>query len=371
METAVQHSKIAIYLGIELASKTWKLVSLYGDRKREQTVPARDLEGFLAAVQRAKDVFGVPEDTEVRSCYEAGRDGFWVHRFLEKQGFVNVIIDPASVDVNRRKRRRKTDRIDALKLARLLRRHWRSDDTADWSVVRVPTPEQEDHRRIHRGLERLKKERTQHISRLKSLANLHGIKLKRALEDLHCLRDWEGKALPPASLAEMLDEQKRLALVEEQIADLTATRKERLHQPTCSAEEMAAKLINMRSIGLETAWLLSSEFFAWRDFASTKQVGSAAGLTGTPYNTGESEREQGISKAGSSRVRRVMIELAWGWMRLQPHSALTQWFNKRFAYGGKRSRRIGVVAVAHKLLVALWKYLQTGCVPEGAVVTPR
>jgi len=363
------HSKNALYIGIELGSKGWKLAMSGGDKIRMINVGYADREKLVGEVSRAKERLGLPAEAPVLSCYEAGRDGFWIHRLLEQLGFKNLVIDPASVEVNRRKRRAKTDRIDAQKLVMLLMRYYQLHEKRHCKVVRVPGEADEDARRLHRELERLKKERTQHINRIRGLLATQGIRVGK-VEGVPwaALRDWEGKALGPGLRSELEREGERLKMVCRQIGELETRREEALSQAHSIGEKKAVKLMNLKSVGPASAWTLSHEFYAWRDFTNVRQIGGCAGLTGTPYDSGESSREQGISKTGSARVRRVAIELAWMWIRYQPESELSKWYQERFGQGNKRMRKVGIVALARKLLVAFWKYLEHNELPAGAVL---
>ena len=308
-------------------------------------------------------------DAKVASCYEAGRDGFSIHRFLSSAGIENVVIDPASVEVPRRKRRSKTDRLDAAKLLTCLMRHRYLGDRQVWRLARVPGEEEEAQRRVHRERERLVRESTSHRCRIRSLLTLHGACVfdsRLSSLDVSLLRDWAGKALPENVRAELERETARLGMVEEQIAEIERRMRADVKEPRDDGDRKAAKLAQLKAIAETGARTLVREFFGWREFRNRREVGSLAGLTGTPYSSGESQTEQGISKAGNRRVRTLMIELAWLWLRYQPKSALSIWYESRFGGGNKRQRRIGIVALARKLLIALWKYLEYDLLPEGA-----
>ncbi len=357
-----------LYMALELSNKTWRLAFSDGAKRRQVTVPAADLMKLAEAVAQAKERFGMPASARVVSCYEAGRDGFWLHRHLRSIGIENEVVDAASIEVSRRLRHVKTDRLDGERLlAKLIRHH--AGERGGWSVVRVPSIEEEDARRLHRELERLKRERLAHRVRMQSLLVTQGVRMtikgsaRLRLETL-TLRD--GRALPLELKAELERERERLALVERQIGALEAKRCERLQNPRTEAERRIVHLMRLGAIGPASAWLLVMEFFGWRDFRNRRQLAALAGLVGTPYNSGESERDQGISKAGNRRVRAMIVEIAWLWLRFQPRSALSQWYQTRFAAGGLRMRRIGIVALARKLLIALWRYLEDGVMPEGA-----
>jgi transposase len=357
-------------MGMELSSKTWKVAFGDGQKHREVDVEAGDMGGLLRAIEKSKDRLGLPKDCPVSSCYEAGRDGFWLDRFLVAHGVENVLVDAASIEVSRQARRAKTDRLDAQQLLGKLVEHGAGKKV--WKVVRVPSEEAEDERRGHRERGRLLKERTGHRNRIRSLLVLQGIRRMPRVEDyekdLGRMRRWDGQELPGRVQEELLRECRRLAVVEEQLRELKQKRRREERQPQSVAQSQAVKLKQLKAVGTVSAEILTTEFFGWRQFQNRRQVGSLAGLTGTPYDSGGSRREQGISKAGNPRVRATMIELAWSWLRWQRGSALTKWFWERFGHGSPRMRRVGIVALARKLLVALWKYLERDEIPAGAVL---
>jgi transposase len=368
----VNASARVLYMALELSNKTWRLALSDGAKRRQVAVPAADLMKLSEAVAKAKERFGMPASARVVSCYEAGRDGFWLHRHLRGVGIENQVVDAASIEVSRRLRHVKTDRLDGERLlVKLIRHH--TGERGGWSVVRVPSPEEEDARHLHRELERLKRERLAHRLRIQSLLVTQGVRLtiKSALRlRLGSLALWDGHSLPVELKAELEREAERLALAERQIGALEATRRERLQSPRTEAERRIVHLMRLGAIGPGSAWLLVMEFFAWRDFRNRREVAALAGLVGTPYNSGDSERDQGISKAGNRRVRAMIVEIAWLWLRFQPKSSLSQWYQTRFAGGGARMRRIGIVALARRLLISLWRYLEDGVMPEGARLIP-
>ena len=233
-----------------------------------------------------------------------------------------------------------------------------------WSVVRVPTPEQEDARRAHRELGRLGHERTAHINRIRALLVLNNLRVKYVGGRLW-QRWWTGHAqeLAPCVRAEIERESARLLLVKKQMDTIEAAQRQAVAAGT---EPQVAGLAQLRGIGMSSGWVLAKELFGWRRFRNRREVAGCLGLTPSPYASGESETEQGISKAGNRRVRTLLVELAWSWLRYQPQSELSQWFNRRFAGGGKRLRRIGIVALARRLAIALWRYLEHGLIPQGA-----
>ena len=363
----------ALYMAIECGERKWKLgftIGL-GQQPRVRVVPARDLERLREEIERAKARFRLPTHARTRSCYEAGRDGFWLHRALEAMGVENLVVDSASIEVSRRRRRAKTDKLDAQKLVRMLVRY-HDGERRVWSVVRVPTVEQEDQRQLQRTLRTAKEDRTSVTNRIKSLLATQGITLASArgvADGWQALRTWDGRPLPEGLRMRLERDWQTLQQLNAQIAELVARRKHQLENVSDPAIAAVHQLMRLRGIGIESAWLYVMEFFGWREFKNVKQIGALAGLVPTPHQSGNLARELGITKAGNRHVRALAIEIAWGWVNWQPESALTRWFNERFAEGGSRRRRIGIVALARKLLIELWKYLQTGTPPEGAVLT--
>ena len=354
-----------LYVALELSDKTWRLSCSDGRHRPSQyTVDAGDEPALLARIERARERFGLARTAKIHSCYEAGRDGWWLHRRLRERGIDNVVVDSASIEVNRRARRAKTDRLDADKLLQLLMRYLHGEPRV-WSVLREPTPEQEDQRRAHRELQRLTRERTEHTNRIGSLLVLHNLRMRGQVGAGPWRRWWAAhrEALAAMLRDEIERELARLELVRSQIKTLeleAARRVEAGEQPVTS------QLMKLCSIGLRGAWYLDKELLGWRRFNNRREVAAAVGLVPTPYNSGDSHVELGINKQGSKRTRSLSIELAWSWLRYQPDSELTKWFNERYRIAGKRSRRVGIVAVARRLLIALWRYVQFGEVPAGA-----
>jgi transposase len=362
-----------LYMALELGWSQWKLgfVSEADQKPRQRTISARNLTALQAEIGRAKVRFGLAESSRVASCFEAGRDGFWLHRYLESLGVKNRVVDSASIEMNRRARQAKSDGVDVEKLLSLLIRS-ETGERVRWSVVRVPSVEEEEGRQLSRELETLKKERTAHRNRMRGLLASQGVDLKIRRDfraSLQQVKLWDGSSLSEDLRSRFEREWERLELLEKQVADLERQRRDRISQAKGSVAQVAQCLCRLKSIGLNSAWLFSGEFFAWRQFRNRRQVGSLAGLAPTPYQSGDRlHREQGISRAGNERVRSMAIEIAWAWLRFQPQSQLSLWFQERFARGGSRSRRIGIVALARKLLVALWRYLKTGEIPAGAAL---
>jgi transposase len=265
-----------------------------------------------------------------------------------------------------------TDRLDVSKLLNMLIRYHGGDETV-WSVVQVPSVEAEDKRHLHRQLNTLKVDRTRHICRIKGLLASQGLNLPiyvDFLDTLEAARLWDGSQLPPGLRARVEREYTNLRYVEQQIKELEAERGELIETSDDASVEKVRQLMKLRAIGPNSAWLFVMEFFGWREFRNRREVGALAGLTPTPYQSGEESREQGISKAGNRPVRAMAIEIAWCWLRYQPDSELAQWFYERFGRGGKRMRKVGIVALARKLLVAFWRYLETGEIPAGATLKP-
>jgi transposase len=364
-----------LYLAFELGWTSWKLAFTVGagQKPRLRSITARDLNTLVIEIHKAKQRFGLPEATPVISCYEAGRDGFWLHRYLAHQGIENLVVDAASIEVNRRRRRAKSDRLDATKLVGMLIR-WHLGEKKLWGVVHVPTVADEDRRQLHRELIALKAQRTEHTNRIKGL--LAGIGLSAVIDPelpkrLEGLRQWDGTGVPSGLHQRILREFQRWQLVTRQIHDLEAQRTREIRDPKTPQGEQVRLLLKLRGIGENSAWLLVREIFGWRGIRNRRELASLAGLTPTPYDSGESRREQGISKAGNRRVRWMMIELAWGWLRYQPQSELSRWYQRRFGAGNTRLRKLGIVALARKLLVALQKYLETGEVPAGAELVEK
>jgi transposase len=359
-----------LLMAFELSEKTWKLgfTTGPGQKPRERPVAARNQGRVLQEIARAKRRFGLPESAAVVSCYEAGREGFWLHRFLQAQGITNSVVDSSSIEVNRRKRRAKSDGLDVRKLLSMLIRYEQGEREV-WRVVHVPSVEAEDGRHLHRDLETLKQERASTTTRIKGLLSSQGVRLtslSKFPEQLDALRLWDGSEMPSGLRRRLLRVWAHHEFLSEQIAELEAERRALLQTSEDTSIDKVRQLMQLRGIGINGSWLLVMEFFAWREFKNRREVGGLAGLTPTPYQSGESCREQGITKSGNRHVRWMTTELAWSWVRYQPQSALSCWFRERYGSGGKRLRRIGIVAVARKLLVALWRFLKTGVLPEGA-----
>jgi transposase len=334
-----------------------------------------DAEGLMAKLDAARDRVAkvTGQVPKVTLCYEAGYDGFWLARLLEQRGVTCRVVDPASLQVNRRARRVKTDRIDVENLLHTIVA-WHRGERHVCSMVVIPNVEEEDLRRSHRERERLVRERTAHINRIKALLfgqGIRGINVKARYKTLVPVKliTGDGHHLPERLSREIVREIERLALVQEQIAEIERER-DLAPTPCAAAERKRHQLLCLNGIGQATAPILAREVY-YRRFANRGQVASYLGVTPSPYDSGGSRRSQGISKAGNRRVRTVMIQLAWLWLKHQPQSALSQWFNRRTEGQSKRLRRIMIVALARKLAIALWRYLEHGLVPDGAIVKAR
>ena len=367
--TPIEGHSGMILVAIELSQRSWVVVSHSPDRDRlsRHKLAAGDVDGLLALIgqlrQRAEQTLG--QAPAVASCYEAGYDGFWLHRRLLAAGIENLVIDPASLTVERRARRAKTDRIDGEKMLRALMAYRRGEPRV-MSVVRVPSVEQEDARRGTRERERLIKERTGHINRIKALLRTLGIAAgEPGREDwpawLARQCDGQGKPVPARLRAELEREHARLRLVGEQIQALAEA-----PAPTATTDA-SARLAQLKGIGPVFATTLAGELF-WKDFKNRREVGAYAGLAPSPWQSGGISHDQGISKAGNRRARHVAVELAWLWLMHQPKSALSRWFQARVGDQRGRVRRIAIVALARKLIIALWRFLTTGLVPTDAVL---
>ena len=362
---------------IELSKQNWVIgfITPLSAKISRRILSGGDWKGLLDLIEevRARVSRETGRTVDVISCYEAGYDGFWLHRLLEAHGIRNHVIDPASLQTDRRARQVKTDRIDTERLLRSLMAYLRGEPKV-WSVVRVPSVAEEDARRLHRERHRLVSERVQHVNRIKGLCALHGIYdyqplRPQAMARLEQLRTAQGILLPPRLKSEIKRELQRLELVVEMIATLEAER-DAIVEDDASTHVNAKKIQNLhqlKAIGPEFAAVLVGEIFH-RDFNNRRQLASYVGYAPSPFQSGNVAHDQGISKAGNRKGRTTGIELAWLWLRYQPDSDLSVWFRTRVGTTKGRIRRIAIVALARKLLVALWRYLETGLVPRGAVL---
>jgi transposase len=368
--TATTTQPATLYIALELSQDKWLLAcaTQAAEKPRFRSLPARDLTRLQEEIAKAKQRFRLPADAPVCTCYEAGRDGFWLHRALTSLGIVNVVVDSGAIEVNRRYRRAKNDPLDAAKLLNLLCRY-HGGERKVWSVVNVPTAADEDRRQLHRGLKDLQRQQTECSNRIKGLLASQGLD---APVDAHfratlaALRDWAGQPVPAGLQERLLQEFAIWEALHRQVRDAANEQERRLREGQEPYLDKVRRLMGLKAIGVRGAWILVLELFAWRDIKSGKELGALVGLTPTPYDSGRSEREQGISKAGNKHVRGLIVELAWLWRRWQPGSALSRWYERRFGSGNRRARKVGIVALARKLLVALWRYAERGELPEGA-----
>jgi transposase len=361
-------SQPTLYVAFELGKKEWKLAmtSGFGVDSWLRTIVSGDLRAVERALRDGRRRFGLPVAAPVVSCYEAGRDGFWIHRALTQLGIRNRVVDSASIEVNRRARRAKTDRLDALKLVRMLVRVCYGEKKV-WSEVRVPTVMAEAARHVTRERTALTQDQTRVINQMRGWLATWGAALpsRRRGTWWASVRDWAGAALPAEVQARLARAATRLEVMEGQIAALEAQQ----HAAVTAAAPVSAvrRLVQLKGVATTSASVLLDEGLVWRAFQNRRQIGGFLGFAPTPYDSGESEREQGISRAGNTRLQAISVQLAWNWVRWQPLSALTQWYREHFGTG-KRARRIGIVAVARKLVIALWRYVTIGVVPTGAIL---
>src|SRR5262245_35161351 len=359
-----------LYVALEVGCDKWVLASATqaAEKPRFRTVAARDLGKLAEEIAKAKRRFGLPADAPVCACYEAGRDGFWLHRALTTMGIRNVIVDASSIEVNRRQKQVKSDPVDAAKLVNMLCRY-HSGEHKVWSVVNVPSVQDEDARQLHRGLKDLQRQETECNNRIRGL--LASLGLTASVDanfrtTLGRLRDWAGQPVPAGMQGRLLAEYAVWEMLHRQERDCANAQERQLRESDEKAVTMMRQLMGLKAVGARTAWILVKELFSWRAIKNGKQLGALVGLTPVPYDSGKSKREQGISKAGNKHVRSLMVELAWLWLRWQPGSALSRWYQRRFGPGNKRTRKIGIVALARKLLIALWRLVDRGELPEGA-----
>jgi transposase len=357
-----------LYVAFELGKKEWKLAltSGFGIEPLVRTVRAGDLLAVARVLRDGRAGSGLSPTARVVSCYEAGRDGFWVHRALAQLGVVNRVVDSASIEVSRRKRRPKTDRLDALKLVRMLVRACYGERRV-WSDVHVPSVADEAARQVSRERTALTVEQTRVVNQLRGWLATWGATLPshRSTGWWTRVRDWADQALPPAVQARLARAEARLAVLQAQIGELEAQQQAAVR--AAAPGSPVRQLVHLKGVATTSASVLLDEGLVWRAFANRRQIGGLLGFAPTPYDSGDTAREQGISRAGNERLQAISIQLAWNWVRWQPTSALTQWYRARFGTG-KRARRIGIVALARKLLIAFWRYVTQGVVPTGAIV---
>ena len=377
--SAIRSELGAIFVSMELSRSSWLITSLSpggGEKMSKHSVPAGDngmlLKRFSALKQKAFVRTG--KLFPIIVIQEAGLDGFWIHRVLQNEGIESHVVDPASIATSRRRRRAKTDGIDGEALLRTLLAYKRGEPRV-CAMVKAPTPEEEDRRRLGRERKVLIAERVKHVNRIKGLLFSQGVSgyeplrrdRRRLLDEL---RTGDSRPLPMHLKVQICRELDRLELLLEQIRAVEAERDALLAAQQVVAPAPAAMLLNIKGVGPEFAVILWSEGL-FRQFDNRRQVASYAGLAPTPWQSGSVDREQGVSKAGNPRLRTTLIQLAWLWLRHQPQSALALWFEERVRRNGGRLRKTTIVALARKLLVALWKYVTAGVVIEGAVMKPH
>jgi len=361
-----------LWLAFELGSTKWTLGFTVGaaQRPRIRTISAGDLVTLAREIAAAQTRFGLPAATPVRSVYEAGRDGFWLHRWLVTHGIDNIVVDSSSIEVKRRARHAKTDRLDVRKLLEQLVR-WAGGASRTWSVVHVPTAAAEDARQLTREIATVGVDRTRVRNRIHGLLATQGVRLeltRHFAARLATVQTGDGQPLPPGLRDRIAHEWAYLQSIETRATALAQQRAAQIAHGTTRVAQIARALQRLRAVGATSAALYSAELFGTRTFQNGRQVSALSGLAPVPYRSDQRVADLGISKTSRGDIRRVAIQGAWCWLRWQRQSALTQWFERRFAAAGKRARRIGIVAVARKLLIALWRFVDQGVIPEGAIV---
>lgn len=375
--TLANTETFAIFVSLELSRSTWLITSLSpggGQKMSRYQLRSGDFPGLLSRFSRLRETCRARSGQSCRLIviHEAGLDGFWIHRCLQKEGIESHVVDPASIATSRRRRRAKTDGIDGEALVRALLA-WKRGEPRVCAMVTAPSPEAEDRRQISRERRSLTAERVAHVNRIKGLLFAQGISdyepIRRDRRDrLETVRTGDGRPLPNALKQRISRELDRLELLLGQIRAVEEQRDALLASEVKGQPSSPAVLQRLRGVGPEFAMVLWSEGL-FRHFDNRRQLASYAGLAPTPWQSGTVSREQGVSKAGNARVRTTMIQLSWLWLRRQPASALTAWFHDRTKTIGGRNRRIMIVALARKLLVALWRFATTGVIPEGAIMS--
>jgi transposase len=370
--TPLPGSSVQLLLAFELGDRKWKLgfTTGLGQRPRLRQVAAGAVNQVLDEIGRMKRRLKLAADAPVVSCYEAGREAFSLHRYLVAHDVTNHVVDSSSIEVKRRARRAKTDRLDLSGLLTLLARYLAGDRRA-WRVVRVPSIAAEDARHLHRTWHTLQNDRTRLIARLQGLLLTQGLRLRMTetfLTQLAAARLWDETPVPAGLKARLTHVWTQLDLVNQQIKELDKERAALPADESTTTGRCVARLPTLRGIGPVGTWVLATEIFGWRQIRNARQLGGLVGLAPAPYQSGETAHDQGISRTGNKHVRHLMVQLAWTWLQYQPTSALAQWYRRRFAHGSRRMRRIGIVALARKLLIALWRYVDQGVIPDGAVL---
>lgn len=362
-------NEATLFVAFELSAKEWKLAMTpgVGIAPWLRTVPSGDLAAVERAIRQGTSRFALPAATTVLSCYEAGRDGFWIHRALTAVGIRNRVVDSASIEVNRRARRAKTDRIDALKLVRMLVRVCGGERDV-WREVRVPAIADEAARHVSREREALTQERTRVINQMRGWLATWGCRLPKrcAGEWWTTLRDWAGAPLYPQVQSRLARAWQRLGGLEAQLAEISI--QQQAAAKAAPATSALGRLVHVKGVATTSASVLLDEGLMWREFRNRRQIGGLLGFAPTPYQSGEHLHEQGISRAGNARLQAISVQLAWQWIRWQPNSPITRWYQERYGGGSGRLRKIGIVAVARRLVIALWRYATTGIAPEGVIL---
>ena len=364
----VESMSTTLFVALELSSTEWWATMSPSPRTPSRRVRVRigDQDDLTGALADARRYFGLPADTPVVSCYESGRDGFWPHRFLTALGVMNLVVDSSSIEVSRRMRRAKTDRIDGEKLLRLLLRHG-GGERGMWQVVHVPNVPMEDARHASRSRTMLQAERSRYRNRIHGLLMLHGVRLRLDAQfptRVASVTDWAGGGLPPGVQTRLLLLWRLLCAVEHERTQARTAEARRLRAPA-STPTVAQRLVRLRGVAARTATVLADEFWS-RSIRNRRELGGLAGLVSAPYASWTRRLDQGLTRGGLPQVRHAAVQLARGWLRHQPASALTQWFQGRFGSRGLVAYRIGIVALARRLLIALWRYVTRDEVPAGA-----
>lgn len=365
-------------VALELSKSTWVCAFAPPESGRASVhkMGAGDVNRLLSILEtgRARAMRDASRSLQIVLCYEVGYDGFWLARLLMARGIRTVVFDPASFLKPRRGRLAKTDRLDAEEMTRILRT-WLSGDHAIATAVRIPTVEEEDAKRIERERKNLVEERTRIVGRIKGLLALHGIWLsskrinKRLQGRLDTITTGDGRRLPPFLRRDIERMIRHYEFVCGQLAEVEADRKLALTNETSSFphRDKVRRLATLGSVGETTATVLVAEVFH-RTFQTRRHLASFIGLAPSPYASGEVSRDRGINKAGTKLARQTLVELAWFWLRYQPNSKLSRWWHERFGNMGMRGRKVGIVALARKLAIALWRFVEQGVVPEGAML---
>jgi transposase len=358
-----------LYVAFELSKRTWMLAmtSGFGVEPWVRTLEPQDWAGLTRELARARERFGLPASAPVISCYEAGRDGFWIHHALLAQGVANRVVDSASIEVNRRARHLKTDRIDAKKLVSLLVRVCLGE-TGAWREVRVPSLADEAARHRSRERQTVVQERTRLRNQVQGYLMTVGTRLPKRRRGAWwtTVRDWSGAALSPELQVRVARTWERLELVEAHLRALDEAQHRAVAQ--ASADSAAGRLRRLKGVAATSIRTLLDEGLVWRAFTNRRQIGAMLGFAPVRSDSGDQARDVGISRAGNPRWQTTAVQLAWNWVRWQPQSALTTWYRARFGQG-RRARRVGIVALARKLMITLWRYVTTGTPPTGVILT--